>query len=63
MCYIQGNYERMCQELKQINFAHEFSPMNVESAVFHFYMIMNKILVIGNVPKIKILKNSRKPKC
>lgn len=59
--YTKGNYDRMCQQLDNINFAHEFNQMDVDSAFEHFQRIMNELL-IKNVPKKSITLNSKRPK-
>jgi len=59
--YKRGNYERMCQQLNEINFAQIFDRMDVEAAFDYFYEKLNS-LILGNVPIIRIKKNNNKEK-
>lgn len=60
-CYKNGNYQRICQKLNEVNFAHEFNLLNTESAFEYFYGIINS-LICNNVPKIVISKKTNRPK-
>lgn len=60
-CHKRGNYQRMCRQLNDINFAHEFNRLDVDSAFVYFFDVMER-LTCNNVPKIKITKNTSKPK-
>lgn len=59
--YKRGNYERMSQQLDEVNFAVVFDTMDVESAFDYFYELMNR-LILENVPTIRIRKNNNRPK-
>src|ERR1700761_5503082 len=59
--YKRGNYERMCQQLNEINFAQIFDRMDVETAFDCFYDKLNS-LILGNVPIVRLKKNNNKPK-
>src|SRR6201996_5240569 len=59
--YKRGNYERMCQQLNEINFAQIFDRMDVETAFDYFYDKLNS-LILGNVPIVRVKKNNNKPK-
>lgn len=60
-CYKRGNYQRMCRQLDNINFAHEFNTLDVESAFDYFYDVMKRV-ISNNIPKIHLTKNTNKPK-
>lgn len=59
--YARGNYERMCQQLDNINFQHEINSRDVDSAYAFFNRTMTS-LIQNNVPKITIIANTSK-KC
>lgn len=58
--YGKGNYERMCQQLNDENFAKIFDRMEVDEAFEYFYDKLNT-LVIENIPRIRIKKYKNKP--
>lgn len=59
--YDKGHYERMVQQLEAINFRHEFSIRDVDSA-YEFFVQTMKSLIEQNVPKKTVKKYSNKPK-
>lgn len=61
LCYQRGNYQRMCLQLDNINFAHEFGRLSVNSAFEYFHDVIDR-LIKCNIPKITINKNSNRPK-
>lgn len=60
-CYKKGNYPRICQKLKEIDFAHKMHGQDVDEALEYFYNVLNN-LIDDNIPKIKIKKYANKPK-
>lgn len=61
--YDRGNYERMLQQLNEVNFAQVFDRMDVESAFDYFYEYLGR-LINENIPKrlIKVNNNNNKTK-
>lgn len=60
VCYKSGHYERMRQQLEQINFQHEINSRDIDSAMSFFHSTM-ETLVINNVPTKTITLNDNKP--
>lgn len=60
-CYQRGNYKRMCQQLDNINFTHEFNIRTTDEAYEFFLYTMNE-LILANVPRIVPKKYANKPK-
>lgn len=44
LSYKTGNYERMSQQLDEINFAQVFDHTDVESAFDYFFQLMNRLI-------------------
>ncbi|XP_037033040.1 uncharacterized protein LOC119072026 [Bradysia coprophila] len=59
--YKSANYERILQQLESINFAAIFDRMDVEEAFDYFFELLNR-MIIENVPKVRIKRNSHRPK-
>ncbi len=59
--YAKCNYERLCAQIEAINFQHEFSIRNVDSA-YDFFIRTLRGLIEQNVPTIQVKKYSNKPK-
>ncbi|RYE24260.1 MAG: hypothetical protein EOP45_06005, partial [Sphingobacteriaceae bacterium] len=59
--YARGNYERMCQQLENINFAHEFNTRDTVSA-YDFFQSTMKALIENNVPTVLVRNYENKPK-
>lgn len=59
--YAKGNYERMCQQLNNINFQHEINTRDVDAA-YEFLRHTMVTLIQNNVPKITIKNHENKPK-
>lgn len=59
--YSRGNYQRLCQQIDNINFQHEFNVRDVNSA-FDFFHRTISALIESNVPKKSITRNPNKPK-
>lgn len=59
--YAKGNYDRLCAQLEAINFQHEFSIRNVDSA-YDFFIRTLRNLIDQNVPTIHVKQYSNKPK-
>lgn len=59
--YKRGNFERMSQELNEVNFAEVFNTFDVESAFDYFFELINS-LIVENIPKVRIRRNNNRPK-
>ena len=59
--YTRGNYARICTQIDAINFQHEFSIRDIDTAYKYFHQIMHTI-IDQNVPKRKVKKFANKPK-
>ena len=60
-CYRRGNYERMCQQLCSIDFAHEFNIRTTDAAYTFFQSKMDE-LIVQNIPQAVIKTYENKPK-
>lgn len=60
-CYRRGNYERLCQQLDSIDFAHEINSRTTDLAYDFFHRTINS-LIVANVPQMTIKKYANKPK-
>lgn len=58
--YKRGNYDRMSQQINNVNFAEVFDRMDIESAFSYFYDLLQS-LVCENVPRIRVKVNCNKP--
>lgn len=60
-CYNSGHYDRLSAQMEDVNFQHEFSVRDLDSA-YEFFVRTVKRMIDQNVPTIRVKKYSNRPK-